>query len=110
MAIIGGAGAAGFAFVNVPIKDVIMELLPDSDTADVSAIFSTCTQVASSIGSALFVGILSADVLSHRRSRDAERRLYVRLSAFDADCNNNRGGGLRIFRLVLPADDPSPYG
>ena len=77
MAVIGGFAAAGYALVNVPVKDVVMELLPDSQTADVSAIFSTGFQVASSIGSALFVGILSADVLRLTAEHTVKSAAYV---------------------------------
>lgn len=77
MAVIGGLGAAGYAFINVPVKDVVMELLPDSQTADISAIFSTCFQIASSIGSALFVGILSAQVLRMTDAHTATSVAYA---------------------------------
>ncbi len=47
----------------MPDKDVVLEALPDNTVPDTSAIFSTGNQIAGSIGSALFVGVLSADVL-----------------------------------------------
>ena len=51
------------ALINVPDKDVVLEALPDNAVPDTSAIFSTGNQIAGSIGSALFVGVLSADAL-----------------------------------------------
>lgn len=72
IAVIAGVAASGYALVNVPDKDVVLESVPDTDTADVSSVFSTGAQIASSIGSALFVGILSADVL-HRTAEGVNR-------------------------------------
>ncbi|RYN12255.1 multidrug transporter [Bifidobacterium animalis subsp. animalis] len=61
--LIGCLVVIGDAFINVPDKDVVFEALPDNLMPDTSAIFSTGAQIASSLGSALFVGVLSADVL-----------------------------------------------
>ena len=61
--LIGSVVVVGDALINVPDKDVVLEALPDNTVPDTSAIFSTGNQIAGSIGSALFVGVLSADVL-----------------------------------------------
>lgn len=61
--LIGSFAVLGYALVNVPDKDVVLEYVPDNEIPDVSSIFSTGAQIASSLGSALFVGVLSADVL-----------------------------------------------
>lgn len=61
--LIGCLMVIGDAFINVPDKDVVFEALPDNLMPDTSAIFSTGVQIASSLGSALFVGVLSTDVL-----------------------------------------------
>lgn len=71
---IGAFAIVGDSFVNVPDKDVIFESLPDAQVPDASSIFSTGSQIAGSLGSALFVGILSADVL-RRTDAGAGRRL-----------------------------------
>lgn len=60
---IGAFAIVGDSFVNVPDKDVVFESLPDAQVPDASSIFSTGSQIAGSLGSALFVGILSVDVL-----------------------------------------------
>ncbi|NEG70452.1 MFS transporter [Bifidobacterium choloepi] len=61
--IVAGLGVMGFALINVPGKDVVLERVPSDLLSHVNAAYSTSTQIASSIGSALFVGILSADVV-----------------------------------------------
>lgn len=74
---IGAAAAMGDSFVNVPDKDVIFESLPDAQVPDTSSIFSTGSQIAGSLGSALFVGILSADVLRETRLGVARHVAYA---------------------------------
>lgn len=61
--LIGSVVVVGDALINVPDKDVVLEALPDNAVPDTSAIFSTGNQIAGSIESALFVGVLSADAL-----------------------------------------------
>lgn len=61
--LIGAFALMGDALINVPDKDVVFEAVPDRDVPDTSVIFSTGSQIAGSLASALFVGILSATVL-----------------------------------------------
>lgn len=71
--ILGSFAVVGDAFINVPDKDVVFEMLPDQQVPDTSALYSTGAQIGGSLASALFVGILSANVLrleSHNVTRD----------------------------------------
>lgn len=78
--ILGCAVVVGDALINVPDKDVVFESLPDAGMPSASAIFSTGAQIAGSLGSALFVGVLSADVL--RQSADGVNRHVVYANGF----------------------------
>lgn len=62
MVIIGAIAVSGFALVNVPGKDVALEAIPRNLVMPTNSVYSTSTQIASSLSSALFVGILSASI------------------------------------------------
>lgn len=75
--IFGSIVVVGDAFINVPDKDVVMEAVPNQLLPHASSIFSTSAQIASSLGSALFVGVLSADVLRKMHDGVNESNAYA---------------------------------
>lgn len=72
------AGAyAGLGLVVTPSKTTALSQLPEDLYAHGAAINSTFTQIASAIGSALFVGVLSSDVLRATASGLSRTDAYV---------------------------------
>lgn len=63
MTVVCGLAILGFGLINVPGKDVVLEHVPSDLVPHTNSVYSTSTQIAGSMGSALFVGIVSADVL-----------------------------------------------
>ncbi|NEG70451.1 multidrug efflux MFS transporter [Bifidobacterium sp. BRDM6] len=75
--ICGAVAVIGDAFINVPTKDVVLESLPTRMVPHLNSVFSTSTQIASSMASALFIGLLSATVTRETASGVARSTAYV---------------------------------
>lgn len=71
------AAYAGLGFVTAPSKTAGLAQLPSDMVPHGAAINSTFVQIGDSIGSALFVGVLSADVLRDTASGLAKSAAYA---------------------------------
>lgn len=72
---------AGAGFVVAPSKTAALGTLPSDSYPAGASINSTAVQIASAIGSSLFVGVLSADVLRDTAAGAAKAQAYA--SAFE---------------------------
>ena len=68
---------AGAGFVVVPSKTAALGTLPPATYSAGASINSTAAQIASAIGSSLFVGVLSADVLRDTAAGAAKASAYA---------------------------------
>ena len=71
---------AGAGFVVAPSKTAALGTLPSAMYSAGASINSTAVQIASALGSSLFVGVLSADVLRDTAAGAAKAAAYA--SAF----------------------------
>ena len=94
---------AGAGFVVAPSKTAALGTLPPATYSAGASINSTAVQIASAIGSSLFVGVLSADVLRDTAAGRGEGvgvRRGVR--AHPLDSRRHRGGGAARRVLLRP--------
>lgn len=68
---------AGAGFVVAPSKTAVLGTLPPATYSAGASINSTAVQIASAIGSSLFVGVLSADVLRDTAAGAAKASAYA---------------------------------
>lgn len=68
---------AAYGMMYPSIKSVDLEVIPHTEASSGSAIHSTLVQIAGSISSALFVGIMSSDVATARASGATKAAAYA---------------------------------